>query len=296
MKNKTIVHANQRVIFLFLSIFLSNFLTGQPDSLLSMQNTEPLIETDFINLSFVGSGNFQRTLLDDAPMGAHAGIGMIFLRKWKKPKSISNLKLDLHINVAASADSLIVSFNQTKIENRKEFGRYLLQPFNSQQASNFNLQLYFNPKKNRLLTSWLHGVSMKFYASNTSWQYLEQDIDLSGIAFRAGIFHDFIPEKIRNEKSYSIMLGVDYSFRGLFGDLSSTENEPIRLAVLGTNQTIFHGFEFHFGFQLKNIRAEVVIPVFKNKNAEVPGLTNTQFITALKFVGGFPVHLSSSRN
>lgn len=251
---------------------------------------------DDINLSFVGSGNFQQTLLSDAPMGAHAGIGMIFLRQWKNPKWISNLKLDLHINVAATSDSLIVRFKQSNISNRKEFGRYLLQPFNSQQASNFNLQLYFNSKKNAFLTSWLHGISMKFYASNTAWKYLDQEIDLSGIAFRAGIFHDFIPEKIRNKKAYSIMIGVDYSFRGLFGDLSSKENELIRKSVLGTTKTLFHGFEFHFGFQLKNIRAEVVVPVFKNNGNEVAGLTNTQFITALRFVGGFPVHLGGYKD
>ncbi len=248
---------------------------------------------DLISLSFVGSGNFEAAFLEGTKTGSNAGLGMIFFRKWSKNKLLQDINLDLYISVAGSSDTLHSHWEDKKLVNRKDFGQYLLQPYNSKQAANFNLLLYLDKSNDRILTKVIHGISAQFYASNTTATFQEEKIDLTGLAIRLGLFHDFIPipSQIRYRKGYSIVVGVDYSFRGLFGDIIQDENTVFRHAILGTDRTHFHGSAFYFGFQLKNIRAEVRLPIFGKRGGEVSGLTNTQFITSLRFVGGFPVFI-----
>jgi len=281
-------------IFPFIAFSLFYAISGdaQLTDVLKMDTTKLSIDSlDQISLSFVGSGNFQGAFMEDIDMGSNAGLGMIFFRKWSKANWVQDLQLDLYISVASATDSLHAELLDSEIINRKIFGHYLLQPYNSRQSANFNMILYLNKDKANFITKWIHGLSARFYASNSTATFQEEKLDMTGVAMRFGLFHDFMPDRIRLNKSYSIIVVVDYSFRGLYGDLANRQNNLFRKAILGTSRTSFHGLEFYFGFQLKNIQAQVLLPIFNNKRGEVTGLTNTQFITTLRFVGGFPVFI-----
>jgi hypothetical protein len=64
--------------------------------------------------------------------------------------------------------------------------------------------------------------------------------------------------------------------------------------LLGTRKKTFFGGEVVLSLRLKNIRAEASVPMLVPRAASqsVPGLTGTQFITTISFVGGFPLRIN----
>lgn len=248
------------------------------------------------NISFVGNGDLQNSISQDSKTQANTGLGVFFSRTWNdKERIFRSLEFDFIINVASTADSIKASIADGKVTNQRDFGSYIINPLNSKQATTFNFNLYFaeTEKYNNLkwLISIINGFQLRFNASNSLWNYDSTSVNLSGFLLRIGLFHDFIPESIRLEKGYSIILGANYSFRGIFGDIRFAKNKEFRKTLLNTDRYKFSGFEANLGMRFKNVRAEVQIPMFKYPGVGVPGLTNTQFITSIRFVGGFPLKI-----
>lgn len=145
------------------------------------------------------------------------------------------------------------------------------------------------------ISSIVSGINIRVISSNNIWKYNDVIRNLGGLAFRSGIFHEFIPDNYRLTKEgrskYSLFLGINYTFRKIVGDITSAKNEDLRTNILGSAQKEFHGFEMNFGFRLNNLRAEFQMPMLKNRGLAIEGLTNTQFQFSIRFVGGFSLKL-----
>ncbi len=248
-------------------------------------------EENLTNIYFVGSGDLQKDFGSDDGFGAGTGLGMVFERQWAKDHFFQDLELDIYINIASNADTLRIG-NALQGRNNRTLGAYLLLPNQTKQATSFSIFAHFGHPKKKHWTHWINGVQCSFNASNTILKESETSVHLTGLALRTGIFHDFMPDDLRREKGFSLMLGANYAFRGLLGDLASPEYDHWRKKTFKTTRTHFHGLEFNLELRLKNIRAGVQLPIFPGRKDNIPGLTNAQFITTLTFVGGFPLKLT----
>ncbi|MEM9887425.1 MAG: hypothetical protein AAF849_16135 [Bacteroidota bacterium] len=249
----------------------------------------------------------QKKLRKEQALVTEKAKTIVIDKKFKR--FFESLDMEAYINVASSVDSLeaqteINPMNMdTVVINKRLFGNYVLNPISSRQSVFINSDVYFNPEllwvKGGWITKWISGANFRINASNTLWS-LPVDDDRSRFAgalnLRFGLFHEFLPNnKIRdkeNRRKYSVRLGLNYTFRELAGDISSPSNNSIRDQFLGTTDTSFSGLEPSFGFRLNNIIAEFSMPMIGGSSmGDIDGLTDTQFLFSIRFVGGFSIKI-----
>lgn len=260
--------------------------------------------TKNVFVDFVGSGDIQKSLSEGRDINANTGLGIIFERfkgeiengTFKAEKLIQSYEIEASINIATTADTINSTLQNNVLQNRRSYGTYVLNPVSAKQSLFINSNIYFGyPDKLKKLTHWISGLNLRIISSNNVWRYDTLNTNLGVLALRAGIFHEFFPDDYRlnedGQSRYSLFLGVNYAFRGIYGDISSPSKEDIRTKILGSKQTRFHGVEFNFGFRLNNIRAEFQMPILSKKAESIEGLTNTQFLFSVRFVGGFSLKL-----
>lgn len=262
-----------------------------------------------IFIDFFGSGDIQKSFNDNSPFNANTSLGILFERHNKKYKYIQSFDLEAILNVASTSDSIIGDIDDDGILlNQRDFGSYILNPISKKQSIFINSNIYFgrfntndmdNPIERSFLGKYISGMNFKFIASNNLWGYKEENINLTAVYIRIGAFYEFIPNRHRKEKreggsrfSYSISGGINYSYRNIFGDIKTS---PLLEDILSITQenTLQKGFEFNFNIRLNNLYAEFQLPLLKN-NADTPirGLTNTQALFSVRFIGGFGVALT----
>lgn len=258
-------------------------------------------------VDFVGSGDIQKSLSEGKDINANTGLGIIFERfngDWDGEKFILNkilqsYEIEATINIATTADTINSTVQNSILQNRRSYGSYVLNPVSAKQSLYINSNFFFGyPEGNpgfAKLAHYISGFNFRIISSNSVWQYDTTSTNLGVLALRAGIFHEFFPDNYRLTKEgrsrYALFLGLNYTFRGIFGDISAAKNDELRLKILGSSQTKFSGLEANFGFRLNNIRAEFQMPVLSNKAASIEGLTNSQFLFSIRFVGGFALKL-----
>ena len=298
----------------FKKPFIINSQEVSDNSLVDQNKTNyqdfPVIYTppsdDYIYIDFVGSGDIQKSLTDGAGLNGNTGMGVILERYNGTGKIIQSLELESTINIATTADTIVALTNNASVVNKRDFGSYLLNPISRNQSLYLNSNIYFGYPQNTWIssvTSVISGVNFRLISSNNVWNYNGSSYNLGALLFRAGIFHEFIPDNFRvvgegeanvGRSIYSIFLGLNYSSRRMFGDLTFEENATVRNEVLGAQQLGYRGVELNFGFRLNNLRAEFQMPVLKTKDKQVLGLTDTQFLFSIKFVGGFTLKLEDA--
>lgn len=222
---------------------------------------------------------------------------------------IQSFDLESTINIASTADTLRSNIQNFNFTNKRDFGTYVLNPISARQSLYLNGNVYFGypidtatGKETCIgkITHYISGLNFRVIASNNVWHYDSNSVNLGVIAARMGIFYEFVPDDYRlTEKfksRYSIFFGINYCYRGIIGDINSKDKMHIKNEIIGSDRRGFHGMEFNFGFRLNNLRAEFQMPtIFKGKeNVSIEGLTNTQFMFSIKFIGGFSLKLKES--
>ncbi|PXX29718.1 hypothetical protein [Arenibacter sp. ARW7G5Y1] len=267
-----------------------------------------------VHIDFVGTGNLQSSLAQGDEIQGSAGLGVIYERfrgdslKYNNEllpiKGIKSFEMEAIINVASTVDTLSVNFENGQITNQRDFGSYVLNPFSSKQSLFINSNVYFNPDGDYWLNKiakYLSGLNFRVTASNGVWSDPEiGNVNLGVIAYRFGIFHEFLPDDyIRTDEKkskYSVFLGLNMGYRGIFGDVTSDANDEIRTSILGSDRTDFSGIELNFGFRLDNIRAEFQMPfLYGSDRKSISGLTDTQFLFTIRFVGGFSLKIDPDK-
>lgn len=218
--------------------------------------------------------------------------------------------MEAFINVASSIDSLKATYdNENGVLNQRLFGAYIQNPISSKQSVFINTNVYFNPEVDwsgwtSYIPKVISGANFRINASNMLWSVDEGNNMINkyagAINIRFGVFHEFIPDdKIRNDENrrkFSVFLGLNYGFREIVGDISSKTNIPIRERFLGTADTSFSGLEPSFGFRLNNIIAEFTMPMVRGSSlSDIDGLTDTQFLFSIRFVGGFSLKINGDK-
>lgn len=259
-------------------------------------------------LDFVGTGDLQKSITEGSGIQANTSLGALYEKYGGDKKFIQSFSLEALINVATTADTIQAKFNPNgDLINSRNFGTYILNPVSAKQSFFLNWNTHFGSKvpDREILnkaTKVISGINLRVISSNNLWNYADTTIaNVSALSFRFGFFHEFIPDNYRIESSgedkgkqkYSITWGVSYSFRGIYGDIKSSSYDGLRETFLGSKQVRFNGIETNFCIRLKNIRAEFQIPIF-NGSKSVQGLTNTQFLFSIKFIGGIPLRIEKN--
>lgn len=280
-------------------------------------SSEEVGKMGLTEIRFVGSGNIQLAMETGEDLAASTGLGAIFWRIWPNEKyghvknndilenmSGLELQLEVKINVASTADTISALYNiNNSIVNRRSFGNYILAPLSSGQATTINSLWYLKPKsynKNSGVTKrklffipFIDGIELSAAATNQVWTNNSISSNVSILAWRSGIFHEFLSDPIRRMKGYSIRFGASYTGRSIQGDVG--REETFRFNLLGNEAKTYHGMDFTLSLRLQNIRAEATLPVMHiGSKMPVSGLSGSQFVTSISFVGGFPLALTGN--
>lgn len=257
---------------------------------------------DSVFIDFVGTGDIQKSVSNGDNINANTGLGAIFERYYldksdpgrtdfKNSNFFQSLEVEGLINIASTADSLVAEPDSS---NRRTFGAYVLNPISAKQSAFINTTLYFGQPDIRIVKNFLavvNGLHARVIASNSVWADDNgNSSNLGAMLIRIGVFHEVLPDNLRLTKQrrnkYSLSIGINRSYRWIFGDIRS--REVLRNDVLGSKETNFKGWEANFGFRLNNLRAEFMMPILWGpEKKSIDGLTNTQFLFSIKFVGGF---------
>ena len=144
----------------------------------------------------------------------------------------------------------------------------------------------------------------RFYGSSNFLSYpnapttgLKDSIEsqFTALQFKLGLFHEFLPDPVAQEENLSLMLGIAYTYRSVLGDIIQNDAEKLRRIINTDGKHGFHGMDLVFTAKMKDFRVEFILPFVFSNNKEVPGLTNTQFITSFRFLGGFDVGLKQEK-
>lgn len=271
--------------------------------------------TDKTYIDFVGSGDIQKAISGGQQLNANTGAGIIFERYRGLYSWFQSLEAEISINIATTSDTIkanVVNKNNTdEITNQRDFGSYMINPQSGKQAIYANTNLYFGYPTNgnfKKFSQVVSGLNFRFIGSNNLWQYVPSttsanisNVNVGGYEVRFGIFHEFLPDNIRidtetKRAKYSLFLGLNYSLRGLVGDITSEQNRDLKRKFLGADaKDTYQGIEINTGFRLSNLRLEFNVPILgAGKSAQIPGLTNTQFLFTIRFIGGFGLELNTT--
>lgn len=219
---------------------------------------------------------------------------MRFTKKYGSPTSflhIDKLELDLSISIASTVDTIKAKVDtNNEISNINAFGNSILLPLNSGQSVSLNFRTFMNKRNTRNLVlgqNW--GIQGSLSASNRVWELLGKSQNVSTLALNLGLFSELIPTN--NMDEFSISGGVDISTRWIIGNVGHKYAEEFRKSIIESKKTFFYGLEPNITIRLRDIKAIASFPVLFSKD-DVPGLTKGQFITMIRFTGGFPLSLA----
>lgn len=260
-------------------------------------------------IEFVGAGEIQKSFSEGKEIPASTGLGIYYERNMDYG-SVKKMELEAVINIASTVDTIFAKYNSAtkEINNRRDFGNYLMSPTISGQSTSVHYRLYINELYNKRVIEkqrrpWICGWDIQLAVSNRVWSNsndsIEKSVHASGLSIKGGPFYEFIPHLFNNSEekgneTYSASVGVNISYRMLLGDVSQNNQKAFRKELTGVKNIYALGIEPNFVLRLHNIRAEAAIPILFNlgdKNIGAPGLTGIQFVTTIKFVGGFPLKL-----
>jgi hypothetical protein len=329
IRNLNLTPLKLKFLFFSASIFLVLSVHAQTNYIIPINTDKPIKRIEIIKpfqrkklgpeairvgptenkvyIDFVGTGDIQKSVSEGKDINANTGLGIVFERYNKIDGHIQSFELEGTINIATTADSINANVASGVVENQRSFGTYVINPVSARQSLFINSNVYFGYPEGTFFKKFANivsGINFKLISSNNVWTYNGVSKNLGVLSFRGGVFHEFVPDNYRlsapgesdeSRSKYSIQLGLAYSYRGIFGDVRAEKNKDFRRQILGSTQLNYSGFEATFGFKLNNIRADFQMPLLKAKDGSVDGLTNTQFIFSIRFVGGFALKINSGK-
>lgn len=279
-------------------------------------------EEGLAEVTVIGSGELQKSISQGQDIAASTGMGFMYWRIWPKEEGGVELQLDFVINVASTVSTIVAETENNNIINNRAFGSYLLAPAIAGQSTDINAVFYFkdesfsttDKKGLRKYLTYIDGVQFSAFGASQLWSYdstfevsnleeveevtITKNYNVSVFGWRAGFFYGFPPESDRREGGFSARLGLSYIGRAIQGDggQKGSAAENMREKFLLNKRTTYHGVELGLVATYGNITAKAFVPIMHigSRNA-VPGLSGTQFITSIAFVGGLPWNLLNLR-
>ncbi len=170
-------------------------------------------------------------------------------------------------------------------------------------------------KRYTLFNRLIEGAYLNLYADKTLWTVPNTSAQ-TAFTYQAnfGFFHELLPNVTARNERISIRLGLGYSYRAVTGDISQpiitedridiAESERTNLERIGNltnfiggDRKRFHGIDASLIFVLDRLKVEAKLPfIFANRNRQIPGLTNSQFVWSIRFVGGIDFFADRNRS
>ena len=264
------------------------------DKVVKKVDEKNLRKEDVAIIEFVGSTEIQKAISDNSEIPANAGIGVRFTKNYGSPTSllhIDKLELDITMSIASTIDTIKAKINSNnEILNINAFGSSILLPLNSGQSVSINGRTFMNKRNTiNIIFGQNWGLQGTLSASNRVWSIANVSQNVSSLSGSLGLFSELIPMEYMDE--FSISFGLDGSIRWIFGNLGHSYAKDFRESIIGTRKTFYYGFEPNITIRLKDVKAIASFPILFSKD-DVPGLTKGQFVTMIKFIGGFPLSLA----
>jgi len=265
--------------------------TNQPESTSSNDNLKNLNSFDF-----VGGGDLNSLSNDGSQQNAgNISLGLHMIREFPDNDFFQNIEVDFGINISTTVDSFTIS-------EPRSFGNYILNPINSRQSARLDFYTLFEPKhfkkghkkegKETPLSVLFDGAFFRFYGSNARWDLNGVSEHVTAIHWKLGLLHEFLPDRVALNSNSSVMAGFAIGQRAVTGDIKRDDGAILEQLV-GSTKGAYWGLDLVFSVKFNNIRAEFIVPfVDKYEDVTVRGLTDTQFLTQVRFIGGFPLQLS----
>lgn len=286
-------------LFFFCSFL--HFSIAQPtaEELLNEKANQLQQEYDeILDLKFVGGGDFNTISNNsESTNTANLSLGFYLRREFSKGQTIilKDIELDIGFNIASTADTL---YNRL---GSRDFGNFILNPINQKQSARVDIYSHFKSGENSALPDWftrvIEGSFLRFYASNNvlvnSTAANNEDAQFTALNFKWGLFHEFMPNNVARKENISILLGFAYSMRGVYGDIVQNNKEEL-MAITDSTKNTFHGLDMVFSAKFNDFRVEFIVPFIHDGGTEILGLTNTQFLTSFRFLGGFNIGSKSN--
>lgn len=298
-------HLQRLLAFLLTILSISNLLAQE------------YLQSDSILVEFVGDANLQSVISNGSDNNTTGGLGIVMYRELEISEEKSPLFMDFmiegSINVASSLDTINLRIDNSsstpplvdRISNLSEVGTFILLPSVTKQNAVGSISAYFNSlTRNHWWLKFIHGGKFQIGGSNAGFSVANDKngqaraldrISLTVMYVRFGLFHEFIPQEKRRINDYSLLAGLDFSGRWMFGDLGQRSLNADRLKFFGTDQRGFFGYEPYIRIKLKNLVAEASLPSLfpegwrTDSPNDFRGLTNSRLTTTIRFVGGFPL-------
>lgn len=177
------------------------------------------------------------------------------------------------ITVAGTADTLVGDSPAT-------FARALLNPGTSGQGSAASGLLDYQRFWHYGGNSQRIGAHVYTSFSRSTWRFQGADTvrssDLTVLA--GGLRASWLAigrDEDSDGNSFSVTLEAGYTVRGIDGD--AARDSEFKRRSLGTSRSVFHGPEFAFAIQLRQITASATVPILGAFGGpRVPGLTGVQ--------------------
>jgi len=281
-------------LFVFGSIAQST-----PESKLNEKALQLQKEYDEImDLKFVGGGDFNTISNNsESTNTANLSLGFYLRRQFSKNETIilKDIELDIGFNIASTADTL---YNRL---GSRDFGNFILNPINQKQSARVDMYSHFKIGDKAVLPKWftrvVEGSFLRFYASNNvlvnSTAATNEDAQFTALNFKWGLFHEFMPNNVARKENISILLGFAYAMRGVYGDIIQNDKGAL-MAITNSTKNTFHGLDMVFSAKFNDFRVEFIVPFIHDGGTEILGLTNTQFLTSFRFLGGFNIGSKST--
>ena len=295
-----------------ISVSELNELLSIRDTTISKKKLEDLVEkskntNDSLWIGIIGGADIQKIIgksEDNIP--ANLSLGIVYKQLFSNDndlKLLSDIYTQTYINLSQTYDTIKAEYAANgSISNLSQYGDFLLLPTNSKYSASAYFTGYFYRNSRKLNNSKIglydiifgtfNGIHGEAAAGQKVFTFDSINYSTVGLSLRLGLFHEFIPKDIRLKKNYSIIFGVDFSQRHIFGDLGQNVNDEFRKTNLGTDKKSFFGVEPYLNFRFENLFIEVTVPnLWQKHNEDIPGLTMTRFILKVKFVGSLPLSI-----
>ena len=229
--------------------------------------------------------------------------------------SSDELKIWKEVKTELGIDSSTQFVNLSKLEKR--FYKYELKSKKKSIINSERKAFHLDKADTRytLFNRLIEGAYLNLYADKTLWTVPNTSAQ-TAFTYQAnfGFFHELLPNVTARNERISIRLGLGYSYRAVTGDISQpiitedridiAESERTNLERIGNltnfiggDRKRFHGIDASLIFVLDRLKVEAKLPfIFANRNRQIPGLTNSQFVWSIRFVGGIDFFADRNRS
>lgn len=227
-----------------------------------------------------------------------------------KAEGFSNANGALGLAMATSAHDLTALMNVASGDEavREGFGSSLLAPVVGSgrgiNAALFDMRMFDAPTRlfgrggSSRLWRYMSRVDLHMYGSLSSarWQIpdslvpptavtsADSAISISTVGLGALVYHDFLHQRVAGSNDLSLGIEMGVAYRQLFGDIATRQHDPLKNALLRSDQEIFWGLETGIYLQVNRVKAGATYYFLRSED-DIPGLSDGQVVVALSIQG-----------